>query len=168
LVRITDFGIAILRTDTGGHKLTGTPAYMAPEQRTPDSVLSERTDVYALGLVLYELLVGQAAFDRFGTDLPPRPSTLVPNVNPQLEQVVMQALSPDPRDRPASAHEIAARLPDLGGRPDAGLAAAAGASPTRLNPRWWVFGTALAAIVATVIVGSLFFASPGARTLNER
>ena len=148
--------------------LTGTPAYMAPEQRTPDSVLSERTDVYALGLVLYELLVGQAAFDRSGTGLPPRPSTLVPNVNPQLERVVMQALSPDPRDRPASALEIAASLPDIAGRPDAGLATAASAPPTRSNTRWWVGGTALAAIVAAVIVGSSFFVSPGARTLNER
>jgi tetratricopeptide (TPR) repeat protein len=168
LVRITDFGIAILRTDTGGHKLTGTPAYMAPEQREPDSVLSERTDVYALGLVLYELLVGHAAFDRSGTQLPARPSTLVPNVDPQLEQVVMQALSPDPRDRPASALAIAARLPGPGDRPAAGPAAAVGASPTRLATRWWVGGIALAAMVATVIVGSLFFASPGARTLNER
>ena len=59
LVRITDFGIAILRTDAGLHMLTGTPGYMAPEQRTTGTTLSERTDVYALGLVLYELLVGQ-------------------------------------------------------------------------------------------------------------
>jgi tetratricopeptide (TPR) repeat protein len=168
-VRITDFGIAILRVDAGVHMLTGTPAYMAPEQRTPDTELSERTDVYALGLVLYELLVGQPAFDRFRTRHPPRPSTLVPNVDPQLERVVMQALSPDPGERPASALEMAASLPDMGGRRDAGVTTAAGsAAPTRLRTRWWVGGTALAAMAAMVIVGASFFVSPGARTLNER
>src|SRR5213078_1820673 len=66
-VRITDFGIAISSTDVGRHMLTGTPAYMAPEQLAKGAPLSERTDVYALGLVLYELLVGRPAFDRVGT-----------------------------------------------------------------------------------------------------
>ena len=167
-VRITDFGIAILRADADIHMLTGTPAYMAPEPRTPDTVLSERTDVYALGLVLYELPVGQPAFDRSGTSHPPRPSTLVPNVDPQLERVVMQALSPDPRERPASALEMAANLPDIAGRHDAGLTtAAASAPPARLRTRWCIGLTALA-VVAMVIVGFSFYVSPGARTLNER
>jgi tetratricopeptide (TPR) repeat protein len=168
LVRITDFGIAILRADAAVHMLTGTPAYMAPEQRTPDSVLSERTDVYALGLVLYELLVGRMAFERSGTSLLPRPSTLVPNVHPQLERVVMQALSPDPRDRPASALEMGAGIPDIGGRHRTGHETAAGARPARLTRRWWIGGTALAALVAIAIVASSFLVSSGARTLNER
>ena len=88
LVRITDFGIAIPRTAASLHMLTGTPGYMAPEQRVLGTVLSEQTDVYALGLVLYELLVGQYAFSRSGeATQPPPPSTLVPNVNPLLERV---------------------------------------------------------------------------------
>ncbi|MEO8256033.1 MAG: protein kinase [Acidobacteriota bacterium] len=167
LIRITDFGIAILRSNADVHMLTGTPAYMAPEQRTAGAVLSERTDVYALGLVLYELLAGRTAFDRFQTGLPPPPSSLVPNVHPQLERVVMQALSPDPRDRPASALAIAASLPEAGARPDGG-GAAAGAAPIRSNPRWWVGGLALAAMVVAVIAGMSFFVPPGAGTLNER
>jgi serine/threonine-protein kinase len=44
-VRITDFGIAISRSDPNAHKLTGTPGYMAPEQRSPGTSLSERTDI---------------------------------------------------------------------------------------------------------------------------
>ena len=57
-VRISDFGIAIPRAAADRDSFTGTPAYMAPEQRTPGMRVSERTDVYALGLVLYDLLVG--------------------------------------------------------------------------------------------------------------
>src|SRR4029453_2456926 len=62
-VRITDFGMATPRADGAGvHHRTGTPGYMAPEQHTSGTTLSERTDVYALGVVLYELLVGRHPF----------------------------------------------------------------------------------------------------------
>jgi serine/threonine-protein kinase len=63
-VRITDFGIAVSRSAQDEDSGAGTPAYMAPEQRTPGAHLSERTDLYALGLVLYELLVGYRAISR--------------------------------------------------------------------------------------------------------
>jgi tetratricopeptide (TPR) repeat protein len=165
-VRITDFGIAIPRTKAGDHMLTGTPGYMAPEQREVGSELSERTDVYALGLVLYELLVGRYALSRPGdTGRPPLPSTLVPNVDPRLERAVMQAISPDPRDRPESALALAASLLDT----SAGAAelAAAGA-PARHGTTWWLAGTTLAAIVILLAVGTSFFVSPTARTLTER
>src|SRR5688572_2906745 len=56
MVRITDFGIAIPRAEANRHLRTGTPRYMAPEQRVQGVPLSEQTDVYGLGLVLYELL----------------------------------------------------------------------------------------------------------------
>jgi tetratricopeptide (TPR) repeat protein len=166
-VRITDFGIAIPRTAAGLHMLTGTPGYMAPEQHVLGTVLSEQTDVYALGLVLYELLVGRYAFSRSGkATRPPAPSTLVPNVDPALERVVMQALSLDPRGRPPSALAVAASLPEIGTSRDTGLAAA-GDPPSR-GPRWWLAGAAVAAVVGVLAVASSFFLSSDARTLTER
>src|SRR6185295_16336588 len=110
-VRISDFGIAVLRDQRGPNTGVGTPGYMAPEQLTSGGAVSERTDIYALGLVLYELLVGRHAVDpaRPGRDLP-RPSTIAADVPLQLERVVMAALSPDPRHRPASAAAMAAAL----------------------------------------------------------
>ena len=118
-VRITDFGIAVSRADASGHTIAGTPGYMAPEQLTPGTALSERTDVYALGLVLYEALVGhrpQPGKDRRTAVAPP--SSTVPDVDRQLERLVLQALSLDPDDRPASAREMAARLPGARTEPE--------------------------------------------------
>ena len=166
LVRITDFGIAIPRAAAGHHMLTGTPGYMAPEQRAVGTELSEQTDVYALGLVLYELLVGRYALSRPGeATQPPPPSALVQNVDPQLERVVMQALSPDPRSRPSSALAVAASLPDIGVRGDGALATA-GAPRTRGTR--WLAGTAVAGVVGALAVASSFLVSPNARTLTER
>jgi len=166
LVRITDFGIAIPRMDAGRHALTGTPAYMAPEQRAPGTPVSEQTDVYSLGLVLYELLVGNHALNRPGATNPPRPSALVKNVNPQLERVVMQALSPDPRNRPSSALEMAAGLPDIGGR-RGDLTSTPALQGGEKTP-WWLAGAAVAAVVGILVVASSYFVSPGARTLTEQ
>src|SRR5262245_19325657 len=93
-IRITDFGIAVSRGDTQRHTLTGTPGYMAPEQLRPGAALSERTDIYALGLVLYELLVGQHPFNRSEpTAEIPKPSARVPDVDRRLERVILQALA---------------------------------------------------------------------------
>ncbi len=167
VVRISDFGIAIPRTDAGLHLHTGTPGYMAPEQRSHGEPLSERTDVYALGLVLYELLVGQHALrgaDRPNT--PPAPSTLVPNVDARLERVVMQALSLDPTRRPVSAMDVAAGLPEPVSRPGTAPPLPAPAQESRSS--WWLAGAALAAVVAALAVASSFFMTPGGGTLNER
>jgi tetratricopeptide (TPR) repeat protein len=117
-VRITDFGIAVTEGKGGRNTGVGTPRYMAPEQLRSGGSVSERTDLYALGLILYELLVGRQIFDRTdpGHQLP-RPSTVVAGVEPRLERVVMRALSPDPRDRPPSAADMAASLMTISGKP---------------------------------------------------
>jgi len=169
LVRITDFGIAILRTDAAGHMLTGTPGYMAPEQRITGTTLSERTDVYALGLVLYELLVGRHPLRAGGdpSQLPPPPSSLVPTVHPELDRIVMRSLLPRPEDRPASAVEVARGLPEVPVHRIAG--APTTVSLPRQRPRaWWLAGLGTAAVVAALAVLASFFVRSGSKTLTAR
>ena len=140
IVRITDFGIATARNDVGQATVVGTPAYMAPEQFSTEVPVSEKTDIYALGLILYELVVGQRPFaDSSRPPGPPRrPSSLVSDVDLRLERVVMHALQGDPRARPQSAAAIATAL-DAPSVPEQHAA-------RRLGP--WVAAAALAAVVA--------------------
>ena len=158
LIRITDFGIAIARDENAHHELAGTPAYMAPEQLQPGLPLSERTDVYSLGLVLYELLVGRQPFpDPPSRSNPPqKPSLLVPDVDPRFEQVILRALAPDPRDRPPSAAAMAAKLPPVSSH----------GGTRRLRPL--LAGTALAAAVGILAALSSLFLARGARPLTDR
>jgi predicted Ser/Thr protein kinase len=131
-IRITDFGLA---GATGEVLRAGTPAYMAPEQLAGGEV-TPRSDIYALGLVLYELFTGQRALEAANmAELIARreqgaitpPTDLVRDLDPGVERVVMRCLEPDPANRPASALGVAAALP--GGDPLA-AALAAGQTPS--------------------------------------
>jgi hypothetical protein len=133
-VRITDFGIATAAADAGG-SLAGTPQYMAPEQLTGGAA-SERSDLYALGLCLFEIFTGRRPHEaRTVNDLKAlhdtgafvTPSSIVPDLDPAIERVIMRCLDRDPVKRPASALAIAAALP--GGDPLA-AALAAGETPS--------------------------------------
>jgi tetratricopeptide (TPR) repeat protein len=156
MVRITDFGIAISRGEATPITVAGTPGYMAPEQLSPGAALTERTDAYALGLVLYELVVGQHPFDgRPSRSDPPRPSARVPDVDPQLEQVILEALSPDPRKRPSSASSMAARLPRSRSR---------GREP---HLRRWMAAAALLAFTALAVTSPLVLQRPRALTEQD-
>ena len=163
-VRITDFGIAVLRAEATGHTFAGTPGYMAPEQLAPGTRLTERTDIYALGMVLYEMLVGQRPrITEHARGALPRPSALVPDVDPALERAVMQALSPEPLERPASALEFAERLPS--GRTTNAVPAAAAALRPRRRASWVAATVGIGGIaVILVILASLFLP---AKTLTE-
>jgi predicted Ser/Thr protein kinase len=124
-VRIMDFGLAAVTEQQldAADVRSGTPAYMAPEQLEGREATT-RSDIYALGLVLYELFTGRPAFE--GKDAvellrlreahpSTTPSTLVPDLDPAVERTILRCLEPDPRMRPASALEVAASLP--GGDP---------------------------------------------------
>ena len=166
-VRITDFGIAIPRESADRHRPTGTPGYMAPEQLEHGTSLTERTDVYALGLVLYELLAGRHPFPPGSTTLtPPLPSTLVPGVDPQLERVILQAISADPMSRPKSALDMGARLPGTG----RGVLASLPAEPTRwrITARAWTASAAALVIAGIVAVASSYFLAGRASALTEQ
>ena len=166
-VRISDFGIAIQRTHVDRHALTGTPAFMAPEQRMPGIPVSERTDVYALGLVFYDLLVGGHPTPQLGdTSLPPAPSTRVPGIDRRLEAIVMASLAHDPKDRPASVLEVASVLTSVSERRHGSSATRAALLASK--PRTWLAAAAIAAAVIAVVVLSSFVVAPGARTLTER
>ena len=122
---LADFGLADLAgRRTGGHEIEGTPGYMAPEQLEGREVTT-RTDVYALGLVLYEMFTGRRAL--LGDAMPASPSTHVPDLDPAVERVILRCLERDPARRPASAVAVAAALP--GGNPLA-AALAAGETPS--------------------------------------
>jgi protein kinase-like protein len=131
-VRITDFGLAGV---AGESIRAGTPAYMAPEQLAGGEV-TVQSDVYALGLVLYEIFTGQRAIDaknvaelihkREETAIVP-PTAIVRDLDPRIEVAIMRCLQPDPAQRPATALAVAAAMP--GGDPLA-AALAAGETPS--------------------------------------
>jgi serine/threonine-protein kinase len=131
-VRVTDFGLAGVSGET---IRAGTPAYMAPEQLSGGEV-TVRSDIYALGLVLYEVFTGQRALEgrnlaelikqREQSGIVP-PCVLVKDLDPDIESGIMRCLRPEPEARPASALAVAASLP--GGDPLA-AALAAGETPS--------------------------------------
>lgn len=122
-VRITDFGIAksafsTALTETG---ITfGTADYISPEQARGQSA-TPRSDIYALGVTLFEMLTGCLPFTgentiavalQHASDSPPPLRQINPQIPPQLEAIVLRALAKDPTQRPASAYEFAQLLND--------------------------------------------------------
>jgi serine/threonine-protein kinase len=135
-VRITDFGLAALSENMGGEEVSaGTPAYMAPEQLAGVEV-TQRSDIYSLGLVMYEIFTGKKAYEAASigellrlreSSSPSAVSALVKDIDPLTERVIQRCLERDPAKRPASAIQVAAALP--GGDPLA-AALAAGETPS--------------------------------------
>lgn len=117
LVKLTDFGLAkitgsrVTRTGT----VMGTPSYMAPEQVLGKDT-DPRTDMYATGLVMYECLTGKVAFDgenvleRQLNEMPTQPSSVVGDIPPEMDYIVMKCIAKEPEKRYSSARELMADL----------------------------------------------------------
>ncbi|WP_338320323.1 serine/threonine-protein kinase, partial [Streptomyces lonarensis] len=128
LVRVLDFGIAAVLSESADHaRLTstgvvvGTPAYMAPEQIESGSY-DARSDLYSLGCMLYELVVGRPPFNSSAlyalmrdhvTATPELPSALRPGVPEEWDALILQLLAKSAEDRPVDAAEVARTLRQL-------------------------------------------------------
>jgi eukaryotic-like serine/threonine-protein kinase len=126
--QIADFGIARAVLEASADRVTatglaiGTPAYMSPEQGQGNGSVDERTDLYSLACVLYEMLVGEPPFtgptsraimQRHAVSPVPSIRTARPTVPERLEQVVLTALAKVPADRHANLAEFAAELAEI-------------------------------------------------------
>lgn len=119
-VKLVDFGISKMQQDdddmrrclTRTGEILGTPSFMSPEQARGETDIGPASDIFSCGLILYRLLTGQTAFDdkvltmlllKIIDETPPSPIALIPDIPPQLSDIVMQAIAKNPADRFADA-----------------------------------------------------------------
>ncbi|KAB2895619.1 MAG: serine/threonine protein kinase, partial [Kofleriaceae bacterium] len=154
--KLLDFGIAKLTNDSESKVKThtaaimGTPMYMSPEQCRGAGAVDARSDVYALGCVLFHLVCGRTPFDGEGVgeiiashlrEPPPVPSHIVPGLPPELDALILRCLAKQPEQRFQSANELADHIGWLlgaGGQPSAAPAMPSGqygvpTTPTTLS-----------------------------------
>jgi hypothetical protein len=166
-IRILDFGLAVPSGEWTIGEIAGTPAYMAPEQLVGGRA-TEQTDLYALGLVLYELYSGRPLFSvqtleerRHITSHDTSVAHPLPGIDPEIERIIHSCLNKDPAERPKSALAIAAILP--GGDPlAAAMAEGRLPSPDMIAAagRKGVLPPGLAwTLLAAVLVGTVVVAS---------
>lgn len=159
---VTDFGISRAITSAGGEKLTetglviGTPTYMSPEQGAGDEEIDRRSDVYALGCVLYEMLAGKPPFTgassraiimRHLREPPPPLGVVRPDLPPAVEKAVTISLAKAPADRYATAVELVesvTRATQTGARVQTRLT-------RRARRLWWAAAVVAVLAVAAVI-----------------
>jgi len=177
---VADFGIALAVQSAGGARMTqtglslGTPQYMSPEQAMGEKTIDARSDVYALGAVLYEMLCGDAPFSgssvqaivaKVLTERPTPLHTLRDTVPSYLEEAVFTALAKLPADRFVSAAAFSTALTST--HPTAFVPSAGKASvrPAWRDGRTWVM---LGAIATAAILGALSLARPAVPNVVSR
>ena len=177
---LADFGIAGAldavesadRTMTATVAVAGTPAYMSPEQISGQRHLDHRTDVYAFGVMAYEMLAGAALFQRQTnaavmaahlTETPDPLSSRRPDVPPALAALVMRCLEKKPEDRWQRMDDVSAALAAVPGSPVAGAR-----RPPRAAPRALTLVTAGLTVVALAAGGAWLFtrSGPGGAALS--
>ncbi|HEX7286150.1 MAG TPA: serine/threonine-protein kinase, partial [Candidatus Angelobacter sp.] len=170
--RITDFGLAVNFDDVRELRETaGTPAYMAPEQLAGEPA-TVKSDLYSLGLVLYELYTGRAAFDTTGLEEwkhtfshlgPVPPSARVGDVDGTVERAILQCLEQDPNKRPSSALKVAAALPGgdvlaetvaAGETPSPEMVAAAEEPALSVGKAWAALAATLALLAGLAVIAN--------------
>jgi serine/threonine protein kinase len=145
-VKLGDFGIAHFATQvsTSGNVM-GTPAYLSPEQ-IRGNLQDSRSDVFSLGIVLYQLSTGVRPFDgdsvgavcaQIISSAPPPPSSHNPLLPPAFDRVVMRCLSKNPEERYASAEALAADVYPFARKSHTATARAKVAATQRVKISWW-------------------------------
>ncbi len=170
-VRVTDFGIAHVE-DPEGHQMTrageilGTPVYMSPEQVAGQPV-DGRSDIYSLGVILYELATGRRPFQgdslaslflAITRDTPPAPDRLNSAIPHRLSEVIMRAMDRDPGNRYPDGRTLARRL-----RECLAEGSSAGPSPPEKRSGRGLFWGGLALFLAVSATGTYLFLSSGGR-----
>ncbi len=165
---VADFGIALAASKAGSTRMTetgmslGTPHYMSPEQAMGERDITARSDVYALGCVLYEMLTGEPPFTGATAQaivarvLTEHPRPMLPQrhtIPPQVEAAVLTSLEKLPADRFSTAAEFAAALADTGYASRATVATAAAAGPAIARWRRRFALAAGVAVMAVVLAG---------------
>ncbi|HWW62163.1 MAG TPA: serine/threonine-protein kinase, partial [Thermoanaerobaculia bacterium] len=165
--RIMDFGLALGSGEDDG-TISGTPAYMAPEQLT-GAPATVQSDLYALGLVMYELFTGKHAHNArtlpermrdVGSDIA-TPSDVIRDIDPAVERIILRCLANDPAQRPRSAREVIDALPGgdplaaalaAGETPSPRIVAAAGAEGSLQPWQAWTLLGVIGALVALIVL----------------
>lgn len=171
-VFLTDFGLARMvqagESTLSQDMMVGTPQYISPEQAQGLKELDGRTDIYSLGVVLYEMLTGRVPFN---ADTPfatvhdhiyaplPLPSDINPKIEPAVERLLLKALAKNPADRFATVTDLLNALENTLAAPAAPIPAAASAPiPAKKGIPWWVWAGSAALIllvVAGLVLGGL-------------
>lgn len=173
---LTDFGIAKMMEATAnltGSGVIGTPTYISPEQAQGQTI-DGRSDIYALGVVLYEMLIGTPPYEaetpvavvmKHITDPPPAPRLKRPDLPAEIEKIVLKALAKNPDHRYQRAGELSAALNHFLSSQKTAVSVeppsppAAAPPPARQRPAWtmWAMGGGAALCLAAFLCAGLFF-----------